>query len=91
MSWRIQQIRLGLYFLRYCGSHVMIESQCVLVLSGFHFFGNAVVFEECDLYRELATFLLMRRQVSVCVYILYLLVADPAVGIHNHEFLSVLH
>jgi len=35
--------------------------------------------EECDLYRDLATSLPMHRRVSVCVYILYPLVADPAV------------
>ena len=35
--------------------------------------------EECDLYRDLATSSPMHRWVSVCVYILYPLVADPTV------------
>jgi len=35
--------------------------------------------EECDLFRDLAMSSLMRWQVSVYVYILYLLVVDPAV------------
>ena len=36
--------------------------------------------EECDLYRDLTMFSLMRRRVSVYVYILYPLVVDPTVG-----------